>query len=193
MGWLIAIVLLAVILLLPLGVDAGYDEDGAKASVFIGPLRRTVYPAKKKTKQTNHNSGASVSSPSGKKGGGSVTDFVPFVRLVLHFFEDFRGKLRVNLLQLNVALAGDDPCDLGQNYGKACAAWANFRPHLERFLVIIKQDVKIQCDFESSQTLVTARIILTIRIFRVFSLGITHGIKIIKEYLQITKKRKGGA
>lgn len=194
MGWLIALGLIAVLLLLPLGVDASYDSNGANAVVFIGPLRRRVFPAKKKDKPAdNHKSNAAPSAAPEKKGGGSVTDFVPLVRLVLRFLAEFRGKLRVNLLQLNVILAGSDPSDLGQNYGKACAAWANFQPHLERFLIIQKRDVKIQCDFEGDQTLVTARIILTIRIFRVFALGVRHGFKIIKEYIQLTKKRKGGA
>jgi hypothetical protein len=135
MGWLIALVVIAGLLLLPIGVSAGYDSGGAKASVVAGPLRIPVYPAKKKKVQAPKDKKIGDNSRAGssaKKSGGPVTDFIPVVRLVLQMLDDFRCKLRVNLLELNVILAGGDPCDLGQNYGKACAALGNFWPHLER-------------------------------------------------------------
>ncbi len=197
MGWLIALAVIAGLLLLPIGVSASYDSSGAKAYIVAGPLQIPVYPAKKKKDQAPKEKKENKDNPgtgsSAKKSGGPVTDFVPVVRLVLQLLDDFRCKLRVNLLELNVILAGGDPCDLGQNYGKACAALGNFWPYLERFFVIKKRDVKIQCDFEADQSLVTAKVILTIRIGRLFSLGLRHGIKILKEFLSISKKRKGGA
>lgn len=196
MGWLIAIAVIAGILLLPLGISASYDSGGAKAAVAIGPLRIPVYPGKKKKEdkpKEKPEKQPATGKATQKKSGGPATDFIPLVKLILELLNDFRGKLRVNLLELNVILAGSDPCDLGQNYGKACAALGNLWPQLERYLVIRKRDVKLQCDFEAEQTLVTARLLLTITVGRLFSLGLRHGIKIIKEFLSISKKRKGGA
>lgn len=194
MGWLIAVAVVALLLMMPLGIDAGYNQNGGFAILQIGPFGRQLYPAAKNKNKKSEKSGKTKDSKKqGSQPGGSVGDFIPLVKLVLKFLNDFRGKLRVELLQLNVILGGGDPCDLGQNYGKACTAWANFQPHLESFLKIKKRDVKIQCDFEAGQTLVTARVILTITFGRVLSLGIVHGFKIIKEYINISKNRKGGA
>lgn len=194
MGWLIALAVIAAVLLLPLGVSASYDANGAKASVAVGFLRVPVYPRKKKAAQEKTSAEKKSAAPAGEKqSGGPVTDFIPVAKLILKLLDEFRTKLRVNLLELNVILGGGDPCDLAQNYGKACAALGNLWPQLERFLVIQKRDVKLQCDFEAEQTLVTARILLTITVGRIFSLGIRHGYHIIKEFLTISKKRKGGA
>ena len=48
MGWLIALAVLVGIALLPIGVSAKYDEDGALVKVIVGPVRFTVYPGKPK-------------------------------------------------------------------------------------------------------------------------------------------------
>ena len=111
----------------------------------------------------------------------------------MDFLGDFRRKLRVNRLELNVVMAGGDPCDLAVNYGKAWAALGNLWPRLEEWLVIKKRDVRIQCDFEGSDTLITARLDATITLGRVMSLSVRYGIRAIKDLIKIKNKGKGGA
>ena len=192
MGWLIALGILVLIAWIPLGVDAAYDSGGAKAAIVLGPVRIQVYPAKKK-KEAIPSQTKDKPTPDQNRSGGPVSDFIPVAKLLFRLLKDLRRKLRVNFLQLNVILAGSDPCDLAQNYGKACAAMGNLWPQLERFLTIQKRDVRIQCDFEAETTLVSARLVLTITIGRLLHLGVRHGILIIREFLRISKKRKGGA
>ena len=48
MGWLIALGVLTLIAIIPIGVSAFYDEIGPRASIIIGPLRVSVFPLKKK-------------------------------------------------------------------------------------------------------------------------------------------------
>ena len=78
-----------------------------------------------------------------KKKGGKVTDFLPLVKVALDFLGDFRRKLRIKHLELQLCMAGDDPCDLALNYGKAWAAVGNLIPQLERFFVIKKRDFSV--------------------------------------------------
>lgn len=201
MGWLIALAVLVGIALLPIGVSAKYDEDGALVKVIVGPVRFTVYPGKPKEKQEKpkqekpqeEKPAPKGSGAAKQKKGGSLSDFMPLVRIVLDSLADFRRKLRVNVLQLHVVLAGGDPADLGLNYGKACAAISSLEPQLSRFFVIKKKDIHVACDFTEDKTLVTARLDLTITVARIFSLGFRHGIKGLREFLRITKLRKGGA
>ncbi len=201
MGWLIALGTVAVLLVLPLGVSALYDSEGPRVSILAGPVRIPVYPAKKKDKKAKpkkeKKKSDSKAKPAGQsqkeKKGGSLTDFMPLVRLVLDFMGDFRRKLRVNVLEVNLVLAGSDPCDLAINYGKANAALGNLWPRLEELFVIQKRDVKIQCDFEADKTRVTARLDLTVTLARVFSVGARYGCRAIKELKKILNKRKGGA
>jgi hypothetical protein len=93
---------------------------------------------------------------------------------------------------MNVILAGDDPCDLATNYAKAWTALGALWPQLERLFVIKKRDVKVQCDFEASETRVKARLDLTITLGRLVALGGRHGVRIFKQFITL-KNKKGGA
>ena len=66
-------------------------------------------------------------------------------------------------------------------------------PKLERFLVIRKRNLEVECDFTSEKTLVFVRLELTITLGRLLGLAVVYGIRGLREYLKISKKRKGGA
>lgn len=125
--------------------------------------------------------------------GGSWTDFLPLVQVVLDLLNDFRRKLRVNRLDLKLVMAGDDPYDLAVNYGRAWAALGNLITQLEKVFVIQKRNLDVACDFTATGTLVTARLDLTITLGRALAIVVVYGIRSLREYLKIRNKRKGGA
>ena len=199
MGWLIALGVLLLLAVMPLGVDFRYNSDGPMIRVILGPAGITVFPANKsKEKETPKKKQGKSKTPAAAKTkepapkGGNIQDFMPLVRTVLDFLGDFRRKIRVRRLDLNVILGGGDPCDLGMNYGRAWAALGNLWPTLEQLFVIKKSDVEIQCDFEASQTLVTANVEITITLGRLLALVIIYGLRAIKEFMKLQKMQKGG-
>lgn len=199
MGWLIALAVIAALAFVPLGISAKYDEGGAAVWLILGPLRRLLYPSnKKKTdnkqkKEESTQPGNKKPSGNGKK-GGSFSDFFPLLDAVLDFLGDFLcRRLRVKKLQAKIILAGDDPCDLAVNYGRAWAALGNLVPVLERFFVIKKRDMQVECDFAAEKTLIDAHLELTITLGRLLHLGLRYGFRVLREYLKIAKLRKGGA
>ena len=202
-GWLIALAIIVLLAVLPLGVSVIYDTGGPLVRWMLGPFKGILYPKakkekpekqeKEKTKKTSKSKTKQESAKKEKK-GGNVSDFFPLVDLILDFLRDFFSrKLRVKKLELDLVLAGDDPCDLAVNYGRAWAALGNLIPVLERFLVIKKRDMQVRCDFTADKTLVYARADLTITIGRLLVVSLRHGIRILSEFLKITKLRKGGA
>ena len=50
MGWLIALLVLVILAILPLGASIIYDAGGPLVRVLIGPFALKVYPVKKKDK-----------------------------------------------------------------------------------------------------------------------------------------------
>ena len=200
-GWLIALAVIVGLAIMPLGVAARYDEDGPLLRLIVGPIRATVFPSKKQKKEKKkkekpekpEKQEASAQKSKTEKKGGSVTDFLPLVELVWEFLSDFKSKLRVNNLELKLILAGDDPCDLAVNYGRAWAALGNLVPMLERFFVIKKRDMEVECDFTADKTLIFARLELTITFGRLLKVGFYHGFRILRKFLTIMKSRKGGA
>ena len=201
MGWLIALGIVVLLAMLPLGVSVRYDADGPYVGLILGLFRLRIIPGKKKAdkkekpkkKEEPKQTGNQAQKPATPKKGGSITDFLPLLRLIFDLLIDFRRKLRVRTLELKLTLAGGDPSDLAINYGRAWAALGNLEPQLDRFFIIQKKDVQVQCDFEADTTVVTARLDLTITLGRLLRLVTCYGFRGIREYLKIMKLRKGGA
>ena len=215
MGWWITLGVLTLLAILPLGVRIIYDEKGPLVKVVAGPAKITVYPRSKKekkpkkTKNTEQESSAQNQKtepelpkppqpkPAPKKekkaSGGSVSDFLPFIKLGLDFLGDLRRKLRLNELYLRLILASSDPCDLAVNYGKTWTAVGNLMPALERVFVIQKRDVEVECDFTASETKVIARLEITMTLGRLLTLVAVYAVRGLKEFIQFRNKRKGGA
>lgn len=209
-GWLIALAIIVLLAILPLGVSVKYDADGPVIRVIAGFLKIKVFPTKpkekkekkpKKPKQSKEEKAAKAAEKKAlkekkaqeKPSGGSILDFLPLVKIALDLLSDFRWKLRVNRLELKLIMAGGDPCDLATNYGKAWVALGNFWPRLESFMVIKKRDVEIECDFASDETKIIARLDLTITLGRILYVVFKHGIRAVFALLKIMKSRKGGA
>lgn len=199
MGWLIALAIIAGLAIVPLGISAKYNDGGAQLRIIAGPVRIKVFPGKKKESKkkpkresTKETKTAAAATPKEKK-GGSVTDFMPLVQIVFDFLKDFGRKLRVSVLELEIILAGGDPCDLAVNYGKACAALCALEPQLDRLFIIKKKNLQVMSDFTADKTLIWARIDLTVTLGRLISLLVRHGSRTVRELLKIMKLRKGGA
>lgn len=208
MGWMIFFAVVLLLAILPLGVFVSYDEDGVVVKIVAGPVKITLFPRPKKEKKSEKKSKKKTSaSPAEqlpkppqppkqipeKKKGGSWTDFLPLVQVALDFLGSFRRKLRIDQLELKLTMAGDDPCDLAVNYGRAWAAVGNLMPQLERLFVIKKRNIEVACDFTASQTLVKFRSEATITLGRLVSLAVVYGIRVFREFWKIKTKRKGGA
>ncbi len=194
MGWLILLAVLSALLFVPFGVRGIYSRSGAGVWLLIGPVKFRIFPGNKKEKPTKQKKANKAGSAQGSASkGGSLRDFQPIVGSVFQFLEEFRKKLRVKNLELRLILAGDDPCDLAVNYGRAWAAVGSLLPQLERLLVIKKRNIQVECDFQAEKTLVFARMDTTITLFRAMQLLTLHGIKIIKQLIALKKLQKGGA
>ena len=219
MGWLIALGIVLLLAVLPLGVRIRYNSEGVAVKIIAGPVKITLLPRpnkkkkEKKKKEKKKEKAKAGGSPAeeenlpkppqppkepkkkaakGEK-GGSLLDFLPLVKIALDFLGDFRRKLRLDDLYLRLILAGSDPCDLAVNYGRAWAALGNLLPQLEKWFVIKKRDIEVECDFEASETLVIARLDLTITLGRLLAAAVKFAVRALIEYLKIKKKRKGGA
>jgi len=217
MGWWITLGILVLLAAVPLGVRVCYDDSGPLVKILAGPLKMTVYPRKKKEEKpgkkkekkpkqisgTEEPEAANLPKPpqppsapeeqKKKPSGGSLTDFLPFVKLGIDFLGDFRRKLRLNDLYLRLILASSDPCDLAVNYGKTWTAVGNLMPALERWFVIRKRDVEVECDFTASETKVIARLEITMTLGRLLSLVAVYAFRGLREFIQFRNKRKGGA
>ena len=223
MGWIIIFSILFLLAILPLGVRVRYNADGALVKLILGPFRLQIVPGKKKTpkkkkekpkpdkaekkqkKEKNKkeemkpkqvgaaNPPKPAESPEKQEQGGSILDFLPLVKTLFEFLGDFRRKLRIKNLYLKLIMAGGDPYDLALNYGRAWAATGNLLPKLENWFVIKKRDIEVECDFVAEKTTIIAHMDISITLGRLLAAVFKFAWKALRKFLQIKKKRKGGA
>ncbi len=206
MGWLVALVILTALALLPIGVSVLYNEDGFFLRCLVGwvPISLIGKKEKEKKPKKNKEKKAEDKKRSKKKKsqskndhkekkGGSVTDFLPLVKIGLDFLNAFRRKLRIRRLEMKLIMAGDDPCDLAVNYGRAWAALGNLMPQLERCFIIQKRDLEVECDFETTQTLIKARVDIVISFGGLLWIALRYGLQAVIKLIKILNLRKGGA
>lgn len=209
MGWLITLGILVLLAILPLGAAIRYNSEGFFLKLIAGPVRIPLIPGKKKDPEAEKEKKEKKKAAKAKKAaakaqqppkekpkkekGGPITDFLPIVKTVLDLLNSFRKKLRIKRLDAKLIMAGDDPCDLAVNYGRANAAMGNLLPQLEKCFVIKKRNIEVECDFESSQTLIIVQADVTITLGWLLGILVFYGVRALKQYMQIKKTRKGGA
>lgn len=211
MGWLIALGILLAIGMIPVGLRVRYNDAGMRLWVLAGPVRINLYPRPQKEKKEKQEKAPKKEKKptTGKKAseqketkttpaaapekGGRLTDFLPLAQMALEFLGDFRRKLRLDNLYFRLILAGEDPYQVAVSYGRCWAAVGNLLPQLDRLFVIQKRDIEVECDFTASETLAIFHLDLTITIGGLLTTAGKFSVRVLKEYLKIRKKRKGGA
>lgn len=150
----------------------------------VGEVKKTQTPLPESPKPPE--------SPKEKEpDGGSLMDFLPLVELVLKFVGEFFHKtIHIDVLYVKMTMAGSDPADLAINYGNTWAALGNLWPYIDRMFTIKKRDIRIQCDFESSESLVNARVDITITLARLLGLVFGYAFRILVKFLLILWDRK---
>lgn len=199
MGWLIFLAILAVLNCLPLGGSVRFDGENLQGGLLVGKLRIPLYPLpnwlkkrlnkpkKEKPKSAAKKAPAPEAEARPTAPQGDWKRVLPLIPTVLDFLGSLRRKLRLNELTFILTMAGDDPAELAQNYGRAWAALGNLMPLIDRAFVIKKRNLDIRCDFCGEQTTVYFAMDLTITIGRIVSLLVVYGIRILKQFLSMKK------
>jgi len=196
MWWFLIPGVLVLLGFLPLGFLVGFDQTGSMYMIKIGLLRIPIGTKKVKTEKAKREKKPEFESrvpAKKKKGTPEFSKYFTLLKPVFKFLADFKRKLTVNDLQLQVIMGGSDPCDLSINFGRAWIGLGNIIPVLERFFVIKKRNLEIKCDYTSDRTQFQGKIDVSITLGRLLQIVIYHGISILKEYYRIIKQAKDGA
>lgn len=202
MGWLIALGIIVLLAILPLGARILYNEEGFFIWLHVGPVKFLWFPdnedekseeKKEKTKKTIYMAaGKQHKVHTEKKVGGLLTDFIDIIKAYLLLLRLLRPKVRIKRLEMNLVMAADDPCELAVNYGKAWAVVGNLIPLLESALVIKKRDIQVGCDFEATETRIYVRADIKIMLFRLIGVVFTYVYRLVKQYSNVKNSGKDG-
>lgn len=205
---IIGIVLLCFLLLSFVRVGVLAEFGGAlRVQLRVGPVRRMLLPKRKKKAKER-----AAASP--KPGGNAPTQsakpktgkkhrswpkptFAELRELVGALFGVLGRTLRrtckrtrIDPLELCVRFAGDDPADVAQTYGYACAALWSVMPRLEELFYIPKPSICLDMDFQAERTTVEGTVGVSLRVCDLFAILFTLAPPLVKWYLRYRRAHR---
>lgn len=198
-GWcVLALVLLALFLLgqLRIGVRGKYTADGLTAGARIGPVRIQLYPLKKGKKP--HKQKKAPKSQKGrmgpeKKSGGGAKPLLKLLPLALEAAEQFRRKLQVDVLYLEVTAGAPDPADAAMIYGRTNAALGAAWQPLNAAFHIKDGRAVVRVAFDREQTTVYGTLAMSIKLGQALWLVLYFGGRVLLGLLRARKEEKNNS
>lgn len=195
-GWcVLALVLLALFLLgqLRIGVRGAYTADGLTARARIGPVRIQLYPFKKNKKAPKAPKPQKGRMGPEKKSGGGAKPLLKLLPLALEAAEQFRRKLQVDVLYLEVTAGAPDPADAAMIYGRTNAALGAAWQLLNAAFHIKDGRAVVRVAFDREQTTVYGTLAMSIKLGQALWLVLYFGGRVLLGLLRARKEEKNNS
>ena len=207
-GWIILGVFLAIlllILLIPFGVDLGYEGGMFHLSVKVSALLIQILPkaedkekkpkkekkAKKKKKKTEEVQEEKEEKPKKKKKLPFNRDeLLELLRVVLKTIGKFGRAWKVDRFALHYIAAGDDPYDVAMTYGYVNAALSSLAPLCRKRFRVKDCSVWTDVDFTADKTFLEGGLAMTINFWRINGVINTLLFGALKILLRNKRRRK---
>ncbi len=186
--------IITAIMLIPIGVDVGYEQEhfhlSAKVNGFLlqliprPPKREDQKPKKKKPKKEKKKKepkpGKEKKPKKKRQLDFTLDEIMGLLRSVLKGLGKFGRKLKVNRFLLHYTAAGGDPYAVAENFARVNAALSSLAPLCAKRFAVKDCDVWTDIDFMSEKMRIEAGIALTIRIGQILGVGLTIGFGALK-------------
>lgn len=194
---LIIFIILAILLLLPLGVDGGYRQKQLIVGLKIGPLNIKLFPRKQKVKSISKSSHERKSKKTDARQGGFLEKFkmpterqklLDILKLMLESLGRFRKKLSIDYLRLRITVATGNPFKTAMQFAGVNIAANAFFPLFDNAFNIKDRDFGIYSDFCADKSDYDLWLTATFNLLDIFIIVALFGIDYLK--LKIKEKRQ---
>ena len=183
----VAAVLLALLLLgqVRVGCVVSYQQEGLFLWLRTGVVRIRVLPWKRKKKEK---------PVRGKKMGTDLTEEKGY-RLIaklpaLEAAGQFQKKLKIDILDLELTIGGQDPADAAMAYGWANGALgALWYPLVEGFHIVDGR-ARVRLDLEAPAVSLRGRASLSLKLGQICRLAVYFGIKALRAVMAARGEQK---
>ena len=183
MNGLYAVLMAAGILLLigciRVGAQVEYCEQGLFVRIRVGRFFIPVFPLKPKKAgpKQKPKSKPAAPPPAKRKQGGLLHLALDLIPPVLDTLKQFRRKLQVDKLDMELVVCTPDPADTAVRYGQANALLGSLWQPLTQTLHVKDGRAHVGVDFEGSKSTLYLLATLSLTLAQVLGLGLVFGIK----------------
>jgi len=196
---IIVLLVLTVLLVVPVGIDGGYNGKNLILGVKIGLFNIRILPKKKKAlklrKQKKPKNQKNQNKPANKKEKAKKQkkpldkeQIIELAKAALSALGRFRKKLRVNYIRIHLTCASSDPFSTAMGFGASNAVMSKIVPLVDKAFIIDERDIGSSFDFLSDKPVFDFWITTTIQIWEILYIAIAFGIDLLK--MKIKQKRK---
>ena len=202
----IILFIIAVILLVPVGVDGEYISGNLKLSARISFFCLQIVPSKAKNAKKGHKTPnppketktETASEPKKQKSKLSFSfnkdEIFALIKAAISSVGNFGGKIKVDRFLLHYTAAGKDPYNTAQTFGYVNAALSVLAPICAKRYKVKDCDVWTRVDFIEEKMSLDFALALSIRVGQVFAVAFALLYRAIiilqKNKLRLRKERK---
>ena len=184
-----------------LGCSVEYSAQGPKVWVHAGILRLCVFPMKKKkpvdtseknkkTKKKQKKTPQTEPLSTTQKLGGALAYIQRLLPIVLQALSQFKKKLKVDVLRLEMISGAKDPADAAFRYGQASADLGALWYSMVEVLDIRDGYARVVPDFDADDMTVYLYGKLCIKLGQLLWIGIYFGLRGLMAFLAVRKQLK---
>ena len=205
----VIVLIITVIMLIPVGVDLGYEQeklhlsakaDGLLIQLFPKPPKKADdKPEKekkpKKEKKKKEPKPDEEAKPKKKlKFDFNLDEIMELIRAVFRGLGKFGRKLKVSRFVLHFTAAGKDPYNTAMLYGYVNAALSSLAPLCKRRFDVSDCDVWTDVDFTADFPKLELGLAITIRIGQIVGVGLSIGFAalgiLIRNWFRLKKEAR---
>ena len=192
-GWIILIVILAVLFLLSLirlGGRAKYGPEGFSAVLIAGPARIQLFPPKPKneSKPAKPKKEKKKKKPAAAKGHeqqdkpGTVGRVMQLLPAVAEAAGALKRRIRIDHLVLTVIWGAEDAASAAIGYGRANALLGMIWPLIDNNFKVKDCDFRVDVDYGRTTPQFTADAAITLTVGQLLSFVFHYGIKLLMNW-----------
>lgn len=161
----IVLVLLLLICFLRTGATAEYTDAGFALDVYLGPIRFSLLPYRKKKERGKTKKPKEKKVQEKKMIAGRLSILRKELPSINKTIEKLRRKLVIKELTIHYIAAGADPAEVAIYFGAASIGYGIILPLIENNFKIKERDLRASVDFQAMEPFIYVRAKLSLAVW----------------------------
>ncbi len=182
----IILIILAAIMLIPVGVYASYTGGSFTASAHVWFYKLGLYPPKEKkaksepAEPTEADAGKEQPPKKSLLSDFTLDDWLRLARTALRALRRFKKAVFFDIIRLYAVISAPDPYDAVTRYNTVNGFVGSMIPFFESEFRVKERDICIDLDMQSGESRAEAELSLSVRVGAVLAVGLAAGLSFLK-------------